>query len=114
MLKWTKDRASRKRNSRTLFQGQLDYQSLEPRQLLAVSAALSSGEFTLTGNLDRTIFTRGQGPLGNVDVVRAPIGHFAARVFEEPAEIFASLIAVTDLGRLSDPQVPIQIVWRGG
>ncbi len=56
MLKWIKDRKSRKHSSRSRSKGQLDYQSLEPRQLLAVSAALSSGEFTLTGDVSANDF----------------------------------------------------------
>ena len=68
MLKWIKDRASRKRITRSRSKGQLDYQSLEPRQLLAVSAALSSGEFTLTGDASANdLYLRVDGVTGNLE-----------------------------------------------
>ena len=54
------------------------------------------------------------GPGGDVDVVGAPVGELAARVFVPPAEIVvAALLDVVDLRRLAEPEVPIEFLRRG-
>ena len=53
------------------------------------------------------------GPGGDIDVVRAPVGELAARVFVPPAElVVAALLAVRNLGRLAEPEVPVEFLWR--
>ena len=62
-------------------------------------------------------------PLGNVDVMRAPVGQLAARVFVPPAKLVMTsrlfllpLLpdAVIDQRRLAEPLLPIQVFWHVG
>ena len=49
------------------------------------------------------------GPARDVIVVRAPVGHGSAGVFVPPAEVgMAALFDVIDLGRLAEPEIPVQ------
>ena len=55
------------------------------------------------------------GPGGDVDVVGAPVGELAARVFVPPAElVVAALLDVVDLRRLAEPDVPVEFLGRLG
>ena len=50
-----------------------------------------------------------QRPLRDVDMVRAPVGELATRIFVPPAEfIVAAAVAEGHLGRLTEPHVPIE------
>ena len=53
------------------------------------------------------------GPLADVDVVGAPVGHLAAGVLVPPAEVaVAAMLAIVDLRRLAQPHVPVQLGGR--
>ena len=52
-----------------------------------------------------------EGPGGDVDVVCAPVGHFAAGVFVPPAEfVVAAFRAVRGFRSLAEPHVPVEVV----
>ena len=42
-------------------------------------------------------------PLSDVDMMGAPVGHLAARVFQEPTELLATFFRVAGLGSWSQP-----------
>src|SRR5262245_866070 len=51
-----------------------------------------------------------QRPLGNVDMMSAPIGHLAARVVEEPAELLTPFRREIGDVRRALPEIPVQAV----
>src|SRR5262249_39540885 len=62
---------------------------------------------------DRPGFIHAQGPLGDVVVVGAPVGHLAAGILIPPAEIVvATLPAVFGLRRRAEPEVPVEPFGR--
>ncbi len=53
------------------------------------------------------------GPLHDIDVVRAQVGHLAAGVIPEPAEMVKRAVRIVGpLGRRAEPHVVIEIVGR--
>ena len=58
---------------------------------------------------------RCDSPLGNVDMMGAPVRHFATGVFIPPAKVpMTTLCNIVDTGRLALPHIPIQVRWRTG
>ena len=72
---------------------------------------LGVGTVDLRGALTLGVFL--QRPLGDVDVVRAPVGELAAGVFVPPAKlVVAPPLAVVHLRRLAEPHLPVEFLRR--
>ena len=61
-------------------------------------------------NLHRAAAVGADTPLGDVVVMRAPVGHLAAGIIGEPAElVMAPVGAIVRIRRRAEPEVPIQL-----
>ncbi len=74
----------------------------------------NQGESASALDLDRARFVVPERPLGDVQMVSAPVGQFSAGILQPPAKgAVAALGREGNLRALAEPRVPVQ-VWRRG
>ena len=78
---------------------------------LRISLLKGYGKFEGDGlDAQRAGLVHADGPLGDIDMMRAPIGHSTAGILKPKTEIVvASLLNVLNLWRLAQPRLPVQL-----
>ena len=74
-----------------------------------IIAVLDIRECRRSFDIDGTGFLHAGSPLGDINMMRAPVGHLPPRILIPPAErVMTAFLDIGDFGCLPLPQIPVQ------